>query len=265
MQTRRSFIGTIALAGGTLLHSELLFCNFPAMNAKKVQGISLLDLISNDLDALEKFYAKILDLRVTRVNPRKIKVDAGSTELFFSEDNNYKDPIYHFAFNIPENKLDEAMFWLKKKNVVLSKRNDGSEKFHFPNWNADSVYWQDPAGNVLEFIARHNLPNKSTNEFSGADVLYASEIGLVVDNVQEEIPNINTQLGLEPFKGYANNFAAIGNEHNLLILVEKSRPWLGGSANIPALPFPVRTHLKSGNKKGDMQFSKYPFTISSEI
>lgn len=264
MQTRRSFIGSLAVAGGALLQTDFLFSNYYGMTDNKSKGISLLELISNDLTKLETFYQDVMDLPVTRINSKKIKVHAGSTELFFSEDKTYKDPIYHFAFNIPENKLDEAMIWLKKKNIILSKRGDGSEIFHFPNWNADSIYWQDPSGNVLEFIARHNLANKSSNQFSGEHILYASEIGLVVDHVPAEVANIKIQLDLDPFKGYANNFAAIGNEHNLLIVVEKNRAWLGGSANIPALPFPVRTHLKNGNKKGNMQFSKYPFTISSE-
>src|SRR5687767_9587806 len=117
------------------------------MAGKANHGISNLKLACNQLDEIENFYIKIMELPVRRINDKSLKVRAGTTEIIFNENNSYKDPVYHFAFNIPENKLDDAIVWLKKKNVTLSKTSSGSEIFDFRNWNAHSVYWQDAAGN----------------------------------------------------------------------------------------------------------------------
>jgi hypothetical protein len=37
-----------------------------------------------------------------------------------------------------------------------------------------------PAGNIVEFIARHNLVSDSDGDFKSADILNISEIGLAV-------------------------------------------------------------------------------------
>lgn len=259
MQSRKTFLETLAIAGGFMLQHK-----HPAMPGEENDGISHLKLVSNRLDEQENFYTKIMELPVRRINDKSIKVQAGTTEIVFYENSIYDDPVYHFAFNIPENKLEEAIVWLKKKNIALAKTNDGSEIFDFKNWNAHSVYWQDSAGNVLEFIARHNLPTTTLTRFSRESILYASEIGLVVDDVSLEIKNIRNHLDLETFKVHTSNFAAIGNEYNLLIVVQKNRPWLGGSANIPAQPFPVVSHLRNGNKKAAMNFTNLPFSLSTD-
>ena len=227
------------------------------------RGITRLELVSNNLDEQEKFYSKQMELPVTRISNTRIKVNAGSTEIFFYEDKNYIQPIYHFAFNIPENQLNDGISWLKKHGITIAKRPDGSEIYNFSNWNAHAAYWIDASGNLLEFIARHNLPTASNEAFSSKSILYASEIGLVVDSVSKEIDNIDEGLSLKPFKGYASNFAAIGNEHNLLIIVERNRPWLGSTANIPANPVPVNSTFAVGNKETSMKFKNYPFTITT--
>lgn len=262
MQTRRSFLESLAVIGVTPLLS-IANKNFPF--TQKQFGISFLELVANNLDAQERFYTNIMELPVARINAKKIRVRAGTTEIYFYEDKNYTDPIYHFAFNIPENKLEEGMSWLKKKKVILAKNSQGGEIYDFRNWNAHSIYWQDAAGNILEFIARHNLPNATARPFSTSDILYASEIGLVVDNVGNEMKYIKDILDLDPYRSYAPNFAAIGNEHNLIILVEKNRPWLGSSANIPAKIFPVTTNFKSGAKSSRMNFKDYPFSVATQV
>jgi len=264
MQSRKTFLETLAIGGSIMLQCAPDLYKHPAMAGKANHGISYLKLVCNRLDDLENFYIKIMELPVRRINDKSLKVQAGTTEIIFYENYSYKDPVYHFAFNIPENKLEEAISWLKKKNVTLAKTSGGNEIFDFKNWNAHSIYWQDAAGNVLEFIARHNLPTTSSTKFSRESILYASEIGLVVDDVALEIKNIRNNLDLDVFKVHTDNFAAIGNEYNLLIVVQKNRPWLGGSANIPAQPFPVVSHLQNGNKKATMNFTGHPFSLTTD-
>ena len=237
---------------------------FKLLNTQKKYGIRSLRMVCNSLPGMEAFYEKVMELPVKRIDQKSILVHAGTTEMIFYEDQSYKNPIYHFAFNIPENKIEESLQWLKKKNIAISPNGQGGEIFDFRNWNAHSVYWRDPAGNILEFIARHNLSNSSSRKFSSADFLYASEIGLVVDDVPSMRVEIKNQLDLNPFHGYAENFTAIGNEYNLIILVSKNRPWMGSTANIPAGIFPVQSTFINGSRTTRMTFGEYPFVINTE-
>lgn len=55
----------------------------------------------------------------------------------------------------------------------MSSRTRGTHNYYFPH----------PAGNILEFIAREDLPAKAGEDFRPEDILHISEIGLVVDDV----------------------------------------------------------------------------------
>ena len=61
----------------------------------------------------------------------------------------------------------------------------GKDEFESKSWNSDSVYFKDAAGNVLEFIARHNLKNAVEEEFDSSQILNVSEIGLPSEDVVE--------------------------------------------------------------------------------
>jgi hypothetical protein len=54
----------------------------------------------------------------------------------------------------------------------------------FVNWRAKSVYFFDPAGNIIELIARFDLNNASSEKFSSEQFLSLSEIGLVFPDEQ---------------------------------------------------------------------------------
>ena len=121
-----------------------------------------------------------------------------------------RDPYYHFAFNIPENKINEAIKWLEKK-VELIEYGE-SNLISFPNWNAHSVYFYDPAGNIVEFIARHNLPNSTDREFSSESILNISEVGMPVTSVKNYCNTLNQMLDENLWWGNLETFAAIGDE-----------------------------------------------------
>ena len=107
---------------------------------------------------------------------------AGQTVLTFELiDKKYGRPFYHFAFNIPENKIEKAYEWQKIKTDIIHPNPDfnwdSTKKIvHFSGWNANSIFFLDPAGNLLEYIARHDLKNANAAEFSAKDILYAGDI-----------------------------------------------------------------------------------------
>jgi hypothetical protein len=109
--------------------------------------------------------------------------------------------------NVPENRITEAIEWLGKKIPLIEyERNP---LVNFQNWNAHSVYFYDPSGNIVELIARHNLPNKSESVFDSGSFLNISEIGMPVSSVNNLYSLIHSMMG--KIVGNIQTFAAAGN------------------------------------------------------
>jgi len=171
------------------------------------------------------FYQDILGLSIIENDSESISVKAGNSILKFIENPEFKS-IYHFAFNIPENQLEKAIEWCKNK-IDLIIIEDQNVITHFENWNAHAVYFYDNNGNLLEFIARHDLNNAQTEEFSSKSILNISEIGIVNENPLELGNQLIAKHDLSFFSKNNNSevFAAIGDDEGLLILVKPNRNW----------------------------------------
>lgn len=98
-------------------------------------------------------------------------------------------------------------------------------------------------------------------DFSPADILYASEIGIVVDDVKAAAAAAKAHLNLDPFiNPPSDTFAAIGDDHRLLIIVNKNRPWnIGG--NRAASIFPTTATL-AGPESKSLTLANLPYDIS---
>src|ERR1044071_4210073 len=120
------------------------------------------------------------------------------------------DGAYHFAFNIPENQYHTAKNWISSR-IPLLKDKTGKEDFASESWNSDSIYFLDASGNILEFIARHNLQNATDGSFDSSQILNVSEIGLPSENVIELASRLCTEIGLSVFKQELNaTFTPVG-------------------------------------------------------
>ncbi len=225
------------------------------------RGIAEMSLQTTKLDALYRFYDQQLRLPTTKQG-KELTVQAGRTRIVFETVAAERDePFYHFAFNIPENKLPQARKWQKQRTPLLLRGDQ--EVIHFSRWNAHSVFFEDPAGNILEYIARHDLDNASPGDFSPADdVLYASEIGLVVDDVGETVTTVKQELGLDIYRDKFGSFASIGDEHALLILVKRNRKWFPNKVR-PALAFPVAAAIR-GLQHRELEMDDYGYDIKIE-
>src|SRR5438046_10047661 len=131
--------------------------------------IAELHVLANDLDVQRDFYASVLSLPVFE-DANSLTVKAGSSRLIFNQAPTHWNGSYHFAFNIPSNRAEQARAWVSER-VPLIKSNSGEDYFTFEHWNAHSFYFWDAAGNILEFIARHNLTNDSEEIFIARIIL----------------------------------------------------------------------------------------------
>jgi catechol-2,3-dioxygenase len=175
----------------------------------------------------------------------RVVVTAGRTTIEFSPAKENSQPFYHFAFNIPHNKLDAAVKWMKSR-AALVKRDNGEVVFHFPNWNAHAIYFLDPSGNIVEFIARHTLKNDAPGDFGVEDILYASEIGLVTADVRGTSKALINDVSVREYQTVSDSFAPIGDEHGLFIVVKQGRPWF--ASNSVAKVFPAEVVVRGGPK-----------------
>ena len=180
-----------------------------------------LQLLTQELGRQRDFYTRILGLELLAETLERFTVKAGSSLLRFNVSEKEVAP-YHFAFNIPENKLIEAKAWLPERVELLEQ--DGQNQFFSESWNTEQVYFLDTDGNILEFIARHELPNASNEPFSSQYILNLSEIGYVVPDVLQTVSSLG-ELGLEPYREAEEKFAAVGDAQGLLIVAQTGRLW----------------------------------------
>jgi len=191
--------------------------------------LSLELLSAAPISTMKEFYQGSLGLRVLDEQRDRLTLAAGLSSLtFVAAGPDAGEPFYHFAFNIPENKAVEALAWQKERSPLMPiprhlQDDDHPELVHFRHWNAHSVFFYDPAGNVVEYIARHDLGNAAAGSFGSDDILYASEIGLIVDEVAATAAELKEVVGVEQYRGGDEQFTALGDERGLLLVMKRGR------------------------------------------
>ncbi|REH54589.1 catechol-2,3-dioxygenase [Tenacibaculum gallaicum] len=185
-----------------------------------------IELKTIDIKPIKDFYANVLELPTTQSDNKSIRIKIGASYLNFIEDSENPPPAYHLAFNIPKNKLQEAINWSINK-VRFVKKEKEVLITNFENWNANSVYFYDIDGNILEFIARHDLDNTATEQFNSSQILNISEFGIVKDRPDIYGKYLIDTYGLRLFEKNHNSetFTALGDDNGLLIIVKTNRNW----------------------------------------
>jgi catechol 2,3-dioxygenase-like lactoylglutathione lyase family enzyme len=131
-----------------------------------------LRLLTSDLAMQRDFYIQRLSLSAPIATPDRLTLQLDA------------HPFYHFAFNIPPQQFAEAKAWIARWVPLITNRI-GADEFYFEAWNAHALYFYDPAGNLVELIARHTLASQPHQPFTAQSLLHVSEIGLVTDSVPD--------------------------------------------------------------------------------
>ena len=236
-----------------------------------------LRLRSSRIDELAAFYRQNLELSVEHtaggVNGGGIEIACGQSIIEFSPAAEGAHPYYHFAFNIPHNTLDTAVIWMQNR-CPLVRRADDSVIFHFESWNAHAIYFIDPAGNIVEFIARHTLSSvpgyvATPTWFDASHMLCVSEIGVVTPDVAAAAAQLRLGLGLETYHGRSPEFHAVGDELGLFIVVKTGRRWF--SSDRAAEVFPAEAVVRNSEApakslpakslRGSLDFEREQFRV----
>jgi hypothetical protein len=227
-------------------------------------------LTSAPLASMRQFYAGTLGLRVLEERAGELALAGGATRLTFRPaGRDHGHPFYHFAFNIPENKILSALAWQKARSPLMAiptRLRDPKfpdEVVDFRHWNAHSIFFFDPGGNVVEYIARHDLKNGRSGDFGPDDILYASEIAFVVDDVKEASAAVKPVAGVEQYRGADDQFTALGDEMGLLLVMKRGRVlnFDPSSTEKAAAVFPTMASI-AGPGPAKYEWPGFPYVVT---
>ncbi len=219
-----------------------------------------ISLQTHVLDQMQHFYQRVIGLPLVNATAHAVSFAIGATLLEFSQVTDSFEPYYHFAFDIPENKIAQAQSWLKERVTILRHAQSGDEIIAFPEWNAHALYFYDPSGNLVELIARHNVPNARDGAFDVDNLLYISEIGLVPDDQAGVFATLRDTFALAP---YLNTASFLGDESGLIIVIPKAIRWIPEYKKSGMLCPTKVTIVGRGEKT--LKFADLPFEIVSII
>ncbi|MGC8558629.1 MAG: VOC family protein [Nitrososphaeria archaeon] len=131
------------------------------MEKLPLQRIVEVAFLTSNIDKCAEFYNK-LGIEYPEIDKNKVQFAEVGEQLFgFSDQDRgfftgyneefIKAPL-HIAFEIPFDSIDECIEFLRLKNVTCSPKVENSPGFHGVT-RSISVYFKDPAGNIIELWA----------------------------------------------------------------------------------------------------------------
>jgi hypothetical protein len=240
------------------------------MDRARILGVELQS--AAPLARMKEFYQRSIGLTVVEDRADRLTVSAGESRLtFIPAASDRARPFYHFAFNIPENKIRAARDWQRERTPLLpipANLRDAAfpnDVVNYSHWNAHSVFFFDPAGNVVEYIARHDLRNSASGGFDPRDLLCLSEIALVVDDVAAMAASLRQVAGVENYRGESEQFAALGDERGLLLVMRRGRVISFDSPERKAVDV-FRTAIRvRGPRRAEHRVANFPYDVAVEM
>ncbi len=219
--------------------------------------LNYLGLATADPAGLRPFYADALDLPVSDTDDGFI-VAIGESAMAFrrAAATTDADPFYHIAFSVPAGSIDAAADWLADRTELLT--NEGRERFRYEFLDATAVYATDPAGNVLELLARDGRDGAGADTaaaFGPRSLLDVAEIGVVTEDVRGTAAALDELFDLQGTPD--DSFAYLGGRDGAFVVVTPGRSWF--PTEQPAAPAPLTVVAEGG--RGSRSFPAGPVTV----
>lgn len=191
--------------------------------------IKQLTLFAKNIADQAAFYMDKLGFEGDMVND-VLEIQAGETLLRFQELD--EAPYYHFAFLIPKGQLNEAIDYCNDRLIPLMDYK-GGKVIDFGT--GTSIYFYDPAGNIVEFIDRPSLNFESEDRFHASATVRINEIGMPVKNPLEKAEALLDTYGIIPMDRtrFDDDFCWGGNFEGTFLVVKQGRTWL--PTDLPAV------------------------------
>lgn len=178
-------------------------------------------LYTNNIKALRRFYGNVLELDLTDSAPEHFTVRFGESHLTFKHTE--QPAFYHFAINIPGNQFSMMKYWITDRLTL--NREEGRDEVYFPSFDADSMYFEDPAGNIVELIGRRK--RDLFGDLTKESFLNISEMSITTPHVVEVGDQLQ-DLGIPLRNGTEvepNELNFLGRGDTFMVLVPPGRRW----------------------------------------
>lgn len=207
-------------------------------------------LATAEPDSLRQFYAEALSLPVSDTAEGFVVAVGRSALEFRAADQS--DPCYHVAFSVPGDSADEAADWLDDRAGLLAEA--GRTQFRYEFLDATAVYATDPAGNVLELLARDGREG-ATDPFGPDSLLDVGEIGITTSDVPWAADRLDRAFGLE--SDPREEFAYVGGPAGAFVLAIPGREWFPTDRGAEIAPLSV---VAEGGT-GALSFAEGPVSV----
>ncbi|GGE57875.1 VOC family protein [Priestia taiwanensis] len=199
-------------------------------------------LLISKFEETVAFYQDVLQFSLLSKNEDSASFQIGESVLEFIKDKEENHYYYHFAFNIHQNLFKEAKQWLLDRVGLLQE--DGMDEINFTDSKANSCYFEDPAGNIVEYIARRETSSSSLDTvFSSQNVLCISEMSVTTNTVAEHAREMKGK-GMyvrERVDEAELNFVGEYKDGTFILLGPVGRRWLFSSKEAIASPVTIVT------------------------
>ncbi|WP_339254097.1 glyoxalase [Sporosarcina sp. FSL W8-0480] len=189
-------------------------------------------LYTNNIKALKRFYGNVLELDITDSASEQFTVRIGESNLTFKHTD--QPAFYHFAINIPGNQFSMMKYWITDR--ITLNREEGRDEVYFPSFDADSMYFEDPAGNIVELIGRRK--RDLFGDLTKESFLNISEISMTTPHVVEVGDQLQ-DLGIPLRNGTEVNpdeLNFLGRGDTFIVLVPPGRKWYFSKKNAETFP-----------------------------
>lgn len=214
--------------------------------------IQRLELAAADPHVAARFYSERLGLPVDGVEVRFRR----TTVAFVPGEG---DPRYHFALNVPGGRTADALGWLEERVDVLPFES-GERVVHFDWIGADSLYFHDAAGNVVELMVREDIEDDRPGAFSPEHLLEVTEIGIASQDVPATVASLCEALGAGIYWGNGESLTAVGDARGAVLVSPAGRGWI--PTGLPAVPHPT-TIVADGERSGRTEVPGGPYVVET--
>src|SRR6059058_3614696 len=99
--------------------------------------IRMLEILTRDLNKTKNFYSESLGLQVTNESADHFSIRLPYSTLRFRLCQTGR-PVYHVAFTIPCNQIEDSLQWIRNRAELIPIKND-EYIADFSNWNAQAL------------------------------------------------------------------------------------------------------------------------------
>ncbi|HEX4304572.1 MAG TPA: hypothetical protein VHZ54_00910 [Solirubrobacterales bacterium] len=201
--------------------------------------IRRLTLATGDLEGQAAFYGERLGLPVREAGG-EVEVALRESTLRFRRAQPGLDARYHFAINVPDGSIHQAVEWLHGRVEPLAfedvPEEPGGSAVVRTDVGSGCVYFLDAARNVVELIASPYL--EGGGDFGAGSLVEVAEIGIAAADTEATCAALRDLFGEGDFwDAPDSHLTAVGDRHAVVIVAPVGRGWI--PVDLEARPLPT--------------------------